>query len=176
MKIDGDDIYHGEIHDVDFDPDAPADQIIEETREYFGVDLNEVVHRNMAVDEHLLDAESVYPFGDISPDQFVVIERVAGLSATGRLDMDVDDDFELHKLSAAVIDIDSGAEGSVMQRIYQMTGLETEVTGFFYKDALHNLKVGTYEGGASEWTYLEYEDGHWLRALTFEEKLNASAD
>lgn len=98
-------------------------------------------------------------FGHVDKYNFASIELVETHEASASVIIDVDERWHIGELNVVCVDIDSA--GSFAELFYQEAGIEKEVAGIRYKGTLYQFDH-EYEGGHSNWTYLEKdEDGEW---------------
>ena len=160
-------IYTGPLVEVEFDEADSAEAIRAEISEWTEFDFDKVVSHNLASEADRLSAGELH-FSDIDGFKYCVLEVVGSVSSVGRISLQLENEFRLSDLRAVVSDVDSGGEGSLINWIYSYTSLETELCGFRIFDDYHELPVGEYSGGWSDWSYLENSDRQWRRSEELE--------
>jgi hypothetical protein len=170
-SIDGTSIFDGEVNWIDYGNDFANDAEIRKTfKEDFGddVDYDDCL---IAKASDALEAGKHF-FADASTYKYCSLETVECYTSSDSLEIEVDDNFKLSDLSMVKLDLDSGYEGSITQKLYHATDLEGQYFGVKYKGEFYEFHGGNDEGGSNNISWFERNNDEWIDSEAISERID----
>jgi len=169
VSVDGTELFDSGVYCVD-DEGSPSQEIKKLFQDDYGED-EDYEEYLIAKESDCITADEHF-FANAEKYKYCSLEKVQCYKSPYTIQVKVDDDFKLSDLSLVLLDVGSGDNGSIAQKLYSATRLEKQVFGIKYKGEFFEFHGGNDEGGSNEIRWFERDGNKWADSELIDERID----
>ena len=169
VSVDGTEVFDSGLYFIDYE-DASIDEIKQLFQDDYGED-EDYEKCLIAKQSDCLEANEHF-FADAGKYKYCSLETVQWYKSPDTIHIEVDDNFKLSDLSLVLLDVDSGDNGSIAQKLYSVTRLEKQAFGIKYKGEFFEFYGGNDEGGTNDVYWFERNGDKWTDTEAIHERID----